>query len=210
MTGFEEFLLALIMVLVIVVGPIVLFIVAALRDSNQTYDPLHQPRSYKTTGKTYFLSFDCLFAYFLIGMAVVIVYEILDVRITDGTPPWKVYCMMGLLVLMISLFASHILYLNINYWKHTRDTTLSFDPGTKTVTVHTPEQSYVVREEDIEQVDLVSNFHTKLYFAFFRVRLKSGKELILTDSMPGTSAFFQYFRNIPNYYRHKQRFPIIK
>ncbi|HEV7346692.1 MAG TPA: hypothetical protein VGN67_00085 [Telluribacter sp.] len=198
------------MVLVIVIGPLLLFIAAALRDSNQTYDPLYKPRSFHITGKTYFLNGDCLFAYFLIGIAVFLIYVAITAKITDSTPHWQVFTALSLVALMMGALAYYLLYLNINYWRHTKDTTLSFDPGHKTVTVHTPEQKYVIREGDIEQVDLVSNFHTKLYYGYFTVKLKGGNELILTDNMPGTGAFFQYFRNTPHYYRHYQRFPIIK
>ena len=189
-------------------GPWILIIISAVRDSNRAYDPLYEPRSFQTTGKTYFLSLDCLMAYFFGGMALLLIHMAITVKITDSTPRWQVVAALGLMALMTGALALHILNFNINYWRHTRNITLSFNPNPKTVTVSTPARAYIIREGDIEHIDVVSNEHPKLLYSYFRIKLKSGDELILTDKMPGTDAFLLYFKDVP-FTRYKRRFPLI-
>ncbi|WP_247235800.1 hypothetical protein [Telluribacter sp. SYSU D00476] len=207
MTGFEKFILVL-FYLSFFVGLFGLMIYWLIRDSNETYDPLYEPRSFQTTGKTYFLSGDCIMAYFLGGMALLFIHMAITVKVTDSTPRWQVVVALGLLALMMGALAFHILNFNINYWKHTRGTTLSFNPNPRTVTVSTPAGQYTIREGDIEHIEVVSNEHTKLLYSYFRIRLHNGDELLLTDKMPGIDAFFLYFKDIPHT-RYKQDFPLI-
>ncbi|GAB3181290.1 hypothetical protein [Telluribacter humicola] len=189
-------------------GPWILIIISAVRDSNRAYDPLYEPRSFQTTGKTYFLSLDCFMAYFFSGMSLLFIHLAITVKVTDSTPRWLVVTVLGLLALMMGAMALYILNFNINYWKHTRGITLSFNPNPKTVTVSTPTAEYVIQDEDVEHIDVVSNEHPKLLYSYFRIRLKSGDELILTDKMPGTDAFLLYFKDVP-FTRFKQDLPII-
>lgn len=175
--------------------------------------PLKVRRVYRISESKYFLSFDSLFVYFLAYFTLHWIYIVAFVlptsTIADGVSLWPIYGISGLLLLLLSSLAWYGLSLTFNYWKYTKNVSLCFDPETKTLRVTSDNGEQLIRDGDIESVEIVSNQNHKFYYGYYKFRLADGNELILTEKTPGVWAIFEYFKELPRVY-HKRRFPIIR
>ena len=105
-------------------------------------------------------------------------------------------------------FSVCYLYLELNYWRHTKNIQITFWPQEKTVEINFPEKIYILKEGDLVNIETVGN-GGRVQFAYSIYTLKNGDLFILTDRIPGTWAIQEYFKKIPIKFTEK-RFPLIK
>ncbi|MPR33830.1 hypothetical protein [Salmonirosea aquatica] len=191
------------------VGPWALIIYQLVRASDETFEPVYQSRTYRTSAWFYLFSMDFLLVILLLVFGTFFTTLLSQpLRINDSTPYWVVYSIYLLLTFLCTGVASYILLLNVNYWKYTKDRILTFDPEARVLTVQTDEDEYVLSENDIEMVDVFSNEGYRFIYSYFRFTLRDGRALIITDKTKGAYAIFEFFKNLP-LHRHKRRVPTI-
>lgn len=191
------------------VGPWAWIIYMLIRASDETFEPVYQSRTYRTSAWYYFFSVDFVLAIFLLAFGTFLTAVLSQPpRIDDSTPAWVFYSLFLLLTVLCSGTASYTFYLYVNYWKYTQDRILAFDPTARTLTVHTEEAEYVISQEDIERVDMFSNEAYRYPHSYYLFKLRDGRELIITDKTKGADAIFEFFKNLP-LHRHKRRVPTI-
>jgi len=121
---------------------------------------------------------------------------------------WKTPAILFLTALIIMGFSVCYLYLELNYWRHTKNIQITFWPQEKTVEINFPEKIYILKEGDLVNIETVGN-GGRVQFAYSIYTLKNGDLFILTDRVPGTWAIQEYFKKIPIKFTEK-RFPLIK
>ena len=197
------------LVLVLVVGPFAWMVVSGLRHSDETYEPRFQPRTYQTSARDFFLTMDSGLVVFLTAMGLFFVHFLLkSIDNQSECPDWTVYAFFGLLILVFFGVSVYFLILDLNYWKYTKDRILAFDPESRTLTVQTDEDEYMIGESDVEQVDVFSNENYRNLREYYVFKLRDGRELIITDKTKGAYAIFDFFQNLPTH-RHKRSIPTI-
>ncbi|GHB71226.1 hypothetical protein [Persicitalea jodogahamensis] len=191
------------------VGPLVLFVRFGLKFSDETYEPRYQPRTYRTSFRDFFLTMESGLAIFLIIMGLLFIRLLTKPIINQsGQPDWTAYGILGLLTLMLFGVSVYILVLDLNYWEHTKDRVLIFDPEARTLIVHTDEGEYIIVERGIERVDIFSNQNHRNLREYYLFKLRDGRKLIITDKTKGAYAIFDFFNDIPEH-RHKRLIPTI-
>lgn len=103
----------------------------------------------------------------------------------------------------------YMLSLTLNYWKYTKNVSITFHPELKCITINTDADEYNLHEGDIGNVEIFTNGNHKMFFAYYRLELKNGEELILTSRSKGVFGIFEFFKNIPST-RYVRWFPIIR
>ncbi len=206
-TGETAFLI--ILILLFFVGPLILFVRFGLKFSDETYEPSYQPRTYRTSARDFFLTMESGLAVFLVVMGLFFL-QFLSKPISNqsGYPDWAVYALLGLITLMCFGASIYILIFDFNYWKYTKDRVMAFDPETRTLTVQTDEDEYIIGDGDVKKVDIFSNQNYRNLREYYRFKLRDGRELIITDKTKGAYAIFDFFTNIPEY-RYKRWIPTI-
>lgn len=196
--------------MVLLLGPFALMIYSLLKHSKETYSVLYIPQIFRTSAFEYFFSFEIFFGIFLAIMGMLIISSMIGVKISvTEVPHWFVYVTIYSTILMMFVGSAYILSLSINYWKYSKNVTIGFYPETKSITINTDFQEYIIHEGDIENVEVFTNDNYKLFFAYYRLKLKNGEELILTCKTKGVFGIFEFFKKIPSVSIIK-RFPIIK
>jgi hypothetical protein len=173
------------------------------------YSPLKISRSYEISAFQYFTKLDNYAVYYL---GVLSIYCL--IKLPDAFSPskyiydWRYTALLLLIcIIFIGLF---LYYLNLllNYWKHTRNICITYQPEEKIVEISFPEKKFIIQEGDIKSIEMIRN-GGKIQFGYFVYTLTDGESFILTDRMPGTWAIQEYFRRIPCKMTEK-RFPFIK
>lgn len=206
--GETLFVVAFIMVLLL--GPFAFIIYSLLKHSKETNSVLYTPRTFQTSVFEYFFSLDIFFGGYLAIMGGFIFSASIDMKVSpSAVPDWCAYAALYCVVLMMIGGSIYILYLPVNYWKYTKNVTITFDPETKSITINTDSDEYIIHEEDIENVEIFTNNNYKFFFAYYRLKLKNSKELLLTSKSKGVLGIFEFFKKIPTAQNIKQ-FPIIR
>lgn len=206
--GETLFLVAFTMVLLL--GPFALMIFSLLKHSKETYSVLYTARTFSTSAFEYFFCFEIFFGSFLVIMSGFIFSASIGMKVsTSSVPDWCAYVTIYFLILMTLILGMYIFYIVLNYWKYTKNIIIAFDPEKKSIIINTDYQEYILHEGDIENVEIFTNNNYKLFFAYYRLKLKNSEELILTSRTKGVFGIFEFFRNIPSVSNVK-RFPIIR
>ncbi len=204
-----ETIISVILILLSVIGPFTVFIWYALKYSKETFDPLLHPRTYYTSAKYFFWSIDFVKSIYLIAFGVVMLTLLLTKEnLKSVYPIWTVYALYGSLVVLSFGAAALWLTLQLNYWKFSKGRVLSFDPEARTLTVQVEGSEYIIREDNVERVDIFSNEGYRNLYEYYQFTLRGGRCLIITDRTKGAAAIFDFFRELP-LYRHKRRVPLI-
>jgi len=208
MTTGETAILVLI-ILAGTIGPWAWIIYGLIRASDETFEPVYQPRTYRTSAWYFFLSIDFLVVILLVALGTFLTLLLSrPLKISDTTPPGVVYSIYLLLIFLCTGLACYIVLLCVNYWKHTKDRILVFDPQARTLTVHTDEDEYVISEEDIERVEIFSNENWRFLYQYYHFKFRDGREMIITNKTKGAYAIFEFFKNLP-LHSHKRWIPTI-
>ncbi|MCF0057809.1 hypothetical protein [Dyadobacter sp. CY356] len=196
--------------MVLLLGPFALMIYFLLKHSKETNSIFSTPRTFQTSVFDYFFSLDIIFGAYLAVMGTLIFSSLIRTTISAFTVHhWWVYVTFFTVIGIMIGGSFYILYLSFNYWKHTRNVILSFEPETKTIFIQTPSKEYIIREHDIKKVEVFTNDNYKMPFCYYRLNFTSGEELILTSKTKGVLWIFEYFNKIPREEIIK-RFPIIR
>ncbi|WAC10729.1 hypothetical protein [Dyadobacter pollutisoli] len=169
--------------------------------------PLKVVRVYQIQEWQYFLKFENLFIYYLLGAGLLITKASFSIY----TSEFNLFLTRLLIFSLgsVMLFAcAFYLILDTNHWKYVRNIRLETDPVTHELDLHFPDHTLTIRDGDIEKVVVASN-EAKLRFSYMTYFLKNGEQFILSDRMPGIEVIHEYFKKIPIEY-HKERFPYIK
>jgi len=173
------------------------------------YSPLKISRTYQIHYFRYFTKLDNLFLYWVGISGLYFLSKVPDtfsssVYLYDWRNPASLICFS---LLLISLSASY-LYLDINYWQHTKNIRVSYLPEEKIVMICFPDKTYTLGQGDIIGIELITN-GAKMQLGYYVYFLANGESFILTDRMPGVWAIQEYFRKIP-FKMSIKRFPVIK
>jgi len=171
--------------------------------------PLKVTRSYEVTKLRYFTKFDNLTIYYfaLIGLYCLI-------KIPDIFSPsvylydWRSPAILIFTCIIFIGFPAYYLYLDLNYWKHTKNIRITYLPAEKTIEIKFPKITYHIQEGDIKNIEIISS-GGKIQFGYSIYSLQNGDSFILTNRVPGTGAIREYFKNTPVKFIEK-RFPLIK
>jgi hypothetical protein len=111
------------------IGPWAWIIYGLIRASNETFEPAYQPRTYLTSAWYFFFLVDFFVVILLVASGTFLTILLSrPLKISDSTPPVMVYSIGLLLIFLCTGIASYIVLLYVNYWKHTKDRILTFDP----------------------------------------------------------------------------------
>jgi len=171
--------------------------------------PLKVSRSYEVTTLQYFIRVENLSIYYFAFVGLYCLTKIPDtfspsVYLYDWRNP---AALILICVVMIGL-PIYYLYLDLNYWEHTKNIRITYLPDEKIIEIEFPEKTYVLKEGDIKNIHVISS-GGKLRFGYSVYSLSNGDSFILTDRVPGTWAIQEFFKKIPIQYTEK-RFPLIK
>jgi hypothetical protein len=193
--------------MVLLLGPFALMIYSLLKHSKETYSVLYTPQIFKTSAFEYFFSFDIFFGSFWAIMGMLTLSSMIGIKISvTEVPHWCVYVTIYCTILMMFVGSA---YISINYWKYSKNLIIAFYPETKRITINTNSQEYSIHEGDIENVKIYTNDNNKLFFAYYRLKLKNGEEFILTCKTKGVFGIFEFFKKISSV-KYIKRFPIIR
>lgn len=189
--------------------PLILFVRYALKYSDETFEPRYQPRTYRTSASEFFLSTDFVLVVLLVVLSIYLSALLFGPPIA-GNPSnvWLVYALLTFLLLLSLVTAGLISHINLNYWKYTKDRVLKFEPETRTLTVQTSEEKFVIGEGDIKRIDVFSNESVEGYYGYYVLILRDGRELIITDKTKGSHAILDFFGDLP-IHQHKRWLPVI-
>jgi hypothetical protein len=173
------------------------------------YSPLKISRSYEISAFQYFTRVDNFAVYYFGTLGIYCLSKLPNAF----SPSKYIYdwrytaLLLSICILLIGLF---LYYLNLllNYWKHTRNICIKYQPDEKIVEISFPEKTFIIQEGDIRSIEMIRNVG-KIQFGYFVYTLTNGESFILTDRMPGTWAIQEYFRRIP-FKMTEKRFPFIK
>lgn len=204
-----ETLFVVTFLMVLLLGPFAFIIYSLLKHSKETNTVLHTPCTFQTSAFEYFFSLDIIFGAYL-ALGSLVFSSSIGIKISVTTfPHWYVYATLCIVIMMMIGGSIYILYLSFNYWEYTKNVILSFEPETKSIFIQTSSKELVIREGDIEKVEVFTNDNYKLPFSYYRFKLKNDEELLLTCKTKGVLGIFEYFKKIPTLENIK-RFPIIR
>jgi len=171
--------------------------------------PLKVTRSYEVTKFRYFTKFDNLTVYYFALIGLYCLTKIPDIF----SPPVYLYDWRNpaILIFTCTIFIglpAYYLYLDLNYWKHTKNIRITYLPAEKIIEINFPKKTYHIQEGDIKNIEIISS-GGKIQFGYSIYSLENGDLFILTDRVPGTWAIREYFKKIPVKFVEK-RFPLIK
>jgi hypothetical protein len=171
--------------------------------------PLKVSRTYQITGREYFASYEQLIS---IAPFLLVVFS-LGLPFTDSFSAWEeaawLKYLLAISMLLISLFVfTYNIFLQLNYWKFTKDVVIKSVPSDHTVQLYMNDKEILLKNDTIEKILMVSN-RGRRSFSYFIYYLKNGQSFILTDRTPGRWIIKEYFRNIPVEHTYKY-FPLIK
>jgi len=196
--------------MVLLLGPFAFIIYSLLKHSKEANSVLYTPRTFHTSVFEYFFSLDIIFGAYLAVIGSLVFSSSIDIKISVTTVPhWCVYATLCIVIMMMIGGSIYILYLSYNYWEYTKNVILSFEPETKSIFIQTSSKEFVIREGDIEKVEVFTNDNYKLPFSYYRFKLKNDEELLLTCKTKGVLGIFEYFKKIP-IVENIKRFPIIR
>jgi len=204
-----ETLFFVVFIMVLLLGPFAHMIFSLLKHSKETYSVLYTPRTFSTSAFEYFFCFEIFLGSFLLIMSGFIFSASIGMKVSPSSmPDWYAYATIYFLILMMLILGMYIFYIVLNYWRYTKNVIIAFDPETKSITINTDCQEYILHEGDIQNAEVFTNDNYKLFFAYYRLKLKNGEELILTSRTKGVFGIFEFFRKIPSV-SYVKRFPII-
>lgn len=176
------------------------------RDTIGENSPLKVVRVYQIAEWQYFLKFENLFIYYLLGASLLIL------KAAFSTFTSEINLALTRLILfafgMIPLGACvFFLILDINHWKSIRNVILETDPEAHELHLYFPYQTITIRNGDLEKVIVTSN-EARARITYMTYFLKNGQRFVLSDKMPGIEVILEYFKKTPIEYR-KDAFPYI-
>lgn len=183
-----------------------------LRYSENTvgkYSPLKISRSYQIIAFQYFTKFDNLFFYYIGLSGLYLLSKVLDtfspsVYLYD----WRNPASLIFISLLMLGFSAWYLYLDLIYWHHTKNISVTYQPEEKIIEIDFPDKTYTLRDGDIDHIEMITN-GAKMQFGYYIYSLTNGESFILTDRMPGVWAIREYFKKIP-FKMTLKGFPLIK
>lgn len=182
------------------------------RDTVGENSPLKVQRTYYVSAREYFTRLDMVLNYcFYLGFPLIL-YLLVRTALLNliGEPLYIVLFVFSILVFLYLHGAYRLLCLDMNYWEHTREKTLFFDPVDYSITVVAPNRTLHIKQGDVLLIEsYYSDIRPYTTYNYYRLKLNNDDEIILTNRSKGLWALFEYCRAVPH--KHfKQRFPLIR
>ncbi|GAB2782865.1 hypothetical protein GCM10027275_28370 [Rhabdobacter roseus] len=186
------------------------------RDTVGENSPFVVKRTYQLTAQEYWNSWTMRINYMLYSVCVLALispFWALPFR-ADGASNTGMltigYILYGIFWLLCFCLLLHNGILDLNYWHHSRDKTIIFDPQAGTVQFITPTQVLTLRDKaELKKIVAYSNDKPKNSYGYYRLYFAGGEELILTDRSPGLWVVLEYFQHAFTE-SHYQYFPFIR
>jgi hypothetical protein len=172
--------------------------------------PRKVERVYKTTHRSYWLTFDAIFATFFILMGGCFAYAGCTTSFRSAYPLWTAYAVIFLLVIQFLALGLLVMSLIYSYWRGIGPVTLRYSPRPFTLVVNTRTRVIELRDDTIAHVTKVLGKSRGFaagtgYYVF---EFYTGDLLFLSTYTKGLWAFFDYFPDIPTTYEYRY-FPIL-
>ncbi|QRR03033.1 hypothetical protein [Dyadobacter sandarakinus] len=199
----RETVFLVLFVFAVACGPPFFIAYATYQSNLRTQRILKEPTLFTTSAWRYFVRLDSIIAIIYACMGVIMFWFYITSSFRDTMAQ-----SLSLLVTFLMDFIGYgLLNLLFNHWRHVKETSLFFEPGSRIIRVRRDESESVLSTETIIGVD---RFHTrgKVNIYYYQFSLIDDTKVIIPGGTYGVEDIFKYFEKL-NYTNHKCWFPKI-
>lgn len=179
------------------------------KDTIGENSPVKINRTYYITEWQYFVNFNNLLLYFLMGMGAILLRFsfTMHVSYTESYPLLARFVVFFLAAELLGL-SIYLIAIDINHWKYIQGVVIETVPEEHALELTFTDVSYRVRSGDIVRAAIISNGN-RSHIGYAIYYFSNGDYFIIPDGMPGSWVIREYFKDIP--LKHiRQRFPFIR